>query len=266
MNTNIENILENNPILKKSYLPSILNVNRDADRTSEKYKETNDPEIVEYLNNKGFFINTYKQTNAHNKEKLQYKPFIASFVNPNLPKIENIGQLSVLFENSKDGVKSAAFNLGFYTFLCSNGLKVGTSLFNSFIIRHKGNITYQIDEFIDNIIDVTPKLYNVVNTFRKIELNPRQALEFAEKASVLRFKDNQKIEPTELLKARRREDNSNSLWHVFSRVQENLIRPNRLINYRDENNKIRLAKPIKNITLDRNINTGLWELANEYIP
>jgi hypothetical protein len=65
-----------------------------------------------------------------------------------------------------------------------------------------------------------------------------------------------------LLVPQRADDAPNNLWTVFNRVQEKLV--NGQFKHLGSDNKVRQARPIKNITLNLDINEGLWQLANSY--
>ena len=99
--------------------------------------------------------------------------------------------------------------------------------------------------------------------FKSTELNDEQIVEFANKASQLRFNNDKSetyVDINGLLQIERVEDEGNNLWSVFNRVQEKLISGN--FSYGKKNRK---ARSIKNFTQDLNINKELWEMANEYV-
>jgi hypothetical protein len=71
------------------------------------------------------------------------------------------------------------------------------------------------------------------------------------------------IELEELLAIERNEDNGNTLWKVFNRVQEKIVGGS--FTYVNEEGKLRKARPIKNFQQDMALNGQLWEIAEQFI-
>ena len=94
------------------------------------------------------------------------------------------------------------------------------------------------------------------------------AQDFAQKALALRYSDPAlaPIRAEQLLDVRRGEDGGNSLWAVTNRCQENLLRGG----MRDAGRMNRSGKPFRPMRAIRAlganvaINTGLWELAENF--
>jgi hypothetical protein len=90
------------------------------------------------------------------------------------------------------------------------------------------------------------------------------AAEFAAKAAELRFGDNLgKIDTDQLLLVERKEDAGMSMWAILNRVQEKLVGGG--FNYQNEKGKSRKARALKNFTQNIEFNSGLWELADQYV-
>jgi hypothetical protein len=70
------------------------------------------------------------------------------------------------------------------------------------------------------------------------------------------------IELEELLAVERNEDNGNTLWKVFNRVQEKIVGGS--FTYVNEEGKLRKARPIKNFQQDMALNGQLWEIAEQF--
>ena len=88
---------------------------------------------------------------------------------------------------------------------------------------------------------------------------------FATAALRLRYEDAQKapVGPEKLLEARRYEDAGEALWHVFNRLQENLLRGGLKDETRCRADGRRFARTRAITGLDRNVrlNKELWSLA-----
>jgi len=250
---------------KLPVVASLLNLNRDPSRTSEKYKSTDDIAVVKQLNDAGWFVSSYKQVKAHDSAKQQFKGYQATYTNQNFPSLNNEGSLTLVQRNSKDGLKPFTFNIGFYRIVCTNGLIVGKDLFTPVHVKHIGDLPGQVKEIVHQATNVLPNVYERVNAMQDRVLTDDEALELASKAAQLRFDDKNTINPFSLLLTRRHADQGNSLWKVFNRVQENLINSNRFFKVTDTNGKKRAARNIKDIELSYKINTNLWGLSESYL-
>jgi hypothetical protein len=155
------------------------------------------------------------------------------------------------------------FQVGLIRFVCENGLVISDQDFAKVQIRHTGYSFEELQVKIAGVIEKLPNLVEKINIFKATELSDEQVVEFANKASQLRFNNDKSetvVDINGLLVVERVEDEGNDLWSVFNRVQEKLINGN--FSY---GRKKRKARSIKNFTQDLNINKELWEIANEYV-
>jgi len=245
---------------------SILNFDRDPDRTSEKYRPTDDVAIVQTLNNMGWNITSYQQRKAHDPSKSIYRKFLATYTNPTLPNIGEKGRVTIVERNSKDGVSSNEFFAGMDIFACLNGMIVGTQLFAPLKIRHKGNIPEELDRLVASLADKLPIVGERVTQMSALRLTESQCYEFARKAIELRFGEENAngVKPDDILRARRNADNTQSLWDTMNRLQENLFRPENL-RFTRSDGKVTTARRIRNIDVQVKVNTGIWDLAETYL-
>ena len=84
--------------------------------------------------------------------------------------------------------------------------------------------------------------------------------QLALEAAELRFGDEIEFDINQLLKTNRKEDEGDSLWSVYNRIQENLTQSNLLID-RDGN----LISGVNNVEDDVKINQQLFELAYDLV-
>lgn len=248
---------------------SLFNLSRDPERTSVKYRESDDLAIVQRLNSLGWFIDKYTQRKARTADKQVYKKYLATYTNPSLPVVKE-GKFTLLQTNSKDGTTALVFDLGFFRFACENGLIIGSSLFDKIRILHKGEGLDKVQDVIGQALNLFPQVAKTIENMQRTVLSFSQAEEFAAKAIELRLgKEAEKtFSPIDVLKANRESDAGNSLWKVLNRVQENLIKAPELrfdnvINKKTGIN--RKAREVKNIDLNMKINKGIWSLSEEYL-
>ena len=96
-------------------------------------------------------------------------------------------------------------------------------------------------------------------------LDRDEQIGFAGKALALRFPELDKagIQPSRLLECRRADDNSENLWTVFNRVQENLLGGGLI--RRTETGRLSRTRRITSIREDVRLNGRLWDLAEEVL-
>lgn len=251
---------------------SILSLGRDLEKTSTKYKKTNDVNVVEELNRAGFQILAYKERKAHQGKNQNFKPYRAVYQNPSFGKLPDGSTFTITQRGASDGTSKLVLGGGLYRILCSNTLIVGSSLFKPFAIKHVGDVETPLQNIIEQLIDSVPRVFGRVKDMSAHSLSVQDALEFAERAAALRFDPTEvKVDPRDLLAARRDEDNSIDLWTTMNRVQENLIRGKTFKAQfagpaKDGSDKQpRAVSAVKDINLDWDINVGLWNLASSYL-
>jgi len=245
---------------------SLLNNDRDPTRTSEKYKTTDDVSVVKQLNSLGWFIQSYKQVKAHDSAKAPFKGYIATYKNDNFPAFGNEGNLTLLQRNSRDGIKKFQFSMGFYRLVCTNGLIVGTDIFEPISIKHVGDLPSQVDAIVMQASTALPDVYDRITAMLGTTLTQDETVEFAKRAASLRFKDGDRsVDPASLLLARREQDKGFDLWHVFNRVQENLINSDKNFKTTNKEGKTRAVRSVSNIDLTYNVNRDLWSLSETFV-
>jgi hypothetical protein len=169
--------------------------------------------------------------------------------------------------NSHDTGSSYKLSAGLFRVWCSNGATTPVGEYGIYRVEHRGSVIDDVIEASYRIIDDNiPLLTSRVQEFQSIQLPVSRQLEFAERAASLRW-DKAPVEPFELLEPRRQSDVGSDLWHVFNRIQENIVRGGiRYERYNDETGRIRRARtrPIRSVSQDLDFNVKLWRLAEEY--
>ena len=117
------------------------------------------------------------------------------------------------------------------------------------------------------------KVISRVDLWRSIELSPEQQRDFALRGLASRWPTNGPVSVNfeHILTPRRSADVSNSLWSVFNRTQESLIRggfdasfasaEEREQGYFSASRTFRRVRKVTGISANERINTQLWELA-----
>jgi hypothetical protein len=167
----------------------------------------------------------------------------------------------VVIVNSHDGSSSYQISLGIFRIVCSNGLIVASSMFESYRVRHTGNnLLTEVRDASLRIIDRAPEVFAGIDRFKNTPLTIKQQLEYAEKALALRD-SSIKVLPIEALQRRREADNDNNLWNTFNIVQENLLRGG--FHGETSTGRFRRVRGITGVSRNVELNKDLWKLTEE---
>ena len=173
----------------------------------------------------------------------------------------------LILTNSHDGFNSFQFRVGIYRFVCSNGLVVADEEFSAFRIRHKGYTFEELRGVVSQAVADLPNKVQILNQMQLRELTPAEQRQLAIDAMALRATnpDAKYTEASiqEVLKATRKEDEGDSLWLVFNRVQESIINGGYSAALRGA--KVRKVKKIKSFERDLQVNQDLFKLATAFI-
>ena len=169
----------------------------------------------------------------------------------------------VILTNSHNGTTSFKMEAGLYRMVCSNGLTIKSESYGEVKIQHSGNIADRVREGADFIIDCAPKALEITKAWDRIQLTPRQRINFAREALTFRYGETvPHVTPEQILVPRRNADEGNSLWRVFNVVQENLEQGG--INGVDGRGKDVVSRPVTSGGNSLRANRQLWELAETF--
>jgi hypothetical protein len=153
---------------------------------------------------------------------------------------------SITISNSCNGVKPLQMSLGIFRQVCTNGLVRFDQHAESENIKHIEINYMNLDRFITSVTNKTGKLLNEVSEMKHKGLSLEEMRKLATEAASLRYNDLEDINIDDLLIVNRVEDESNDLWTVFNRIQENL------------------THDVNNMNEDIRLNKQLFSLANQY--
>ncbi len=238
---------------------------RPADHINlNRYKFTPTTEVISHMNDLGFVLTDAKQSATKLDLRRDYGTHIVTFQHPELSIKGSDGKLeakpTVVLLNSHDGVTPIKFEMGMFRLVCSNGLMIKDQDFGGFRERHTKMDFNAVKSLISEKIEGMSKVVEKISRWNGVEMSAGQRIAFATEALAMRLSSDRQAEDyeiNEILSSRRKEDDSNSLWHVFNRVQENLIKGGFQMNNRT-------ARPITNPIQDMTLNQGLWTLAEAY--
>ena len=222
-------------------------------KVSDRYSFADSEYYLQKFIDADWFIHSARQVS-----KSEYAPHQVVLRNND---IATVGDLlpQLIFTNSHNGIKKMTIDTGIYRLVCSNGLVVPTSITQSLSIKHLDLGDSTTDTIVNSFYEKVPIIMNNIDRMRNKILTDDEIDNFTYNALQIRFTNAVGININDVVKPLRIEDNSDDLWTVFNVVQEKLIRGGIQLPSK------RHSRPINNFVNDNNINTKLWELAEQYI-
>ncbi len=152
---------------------------------------------------------------------------------------------SITISNSTTGNSPLNLDLGAFRLVCSNG-SIRFDRAAESKIKHTEVNYKQLPQLIAKLNNKALILSDVINEMKHIQLSTDDMKKFAFEAARLRFDDLTDVDVHSIFKVNRIEDESNDLWTVFNRIQENL------------------TADVKNFNTDIKLNQQLFSLAEQY--
>lgn len=206
------------------------------EKTSDTYQFVSTRNILEQVQNHGWKITGAsaqgRSLHAQHRVTLVHEKDLALAQNP----LQNQdGILRIEMFNSHNLTKRFMMVMGYFRFACSNGLIVATGPAETIRTKHRfsDNRLEQIMEQIQNVSERFPKVLATIEDFKNRQLTDIEQNAFAEYAIKGRYLYRQALPKRfqrldgmveRVLSTRRSEDEGNSAWAVYNRVQENIVR------------------------------------------
>ena len=169
--------------------------------------------------------------------------------------------VEILFFNSFDRSKAFTISVGIYRFSCANGLVVGET-FDSYKLRHIGDLENNLDEIIQKVTEFKPKIEQKIRNFSSLILSQLEMETFAKLAVPLKFASHLEVDSKQLLNPHRDSDRRDtSLFSILNILQENLIRSNNITGVNKETGRRFTSREITSLSKDYDINASLFDLA-----
>jgi hypothetical protein len=222
-------------------------------KVSNRYSFADSEYYLQKFIDADWFIHSARQVS-----KSEYAPHQVILRNKD---IATVGDLlpQLIFTNSHNGIKKMTMDTGIYRLVCSNGLVVPTSITQSLSIKHIDLGDSTTDTIVNSFYEKIPIIMNNIDRMRNKILTNDEIDNFTYNALQIRFINAVGININDVVKPSRIEDYSDDLWTVFNVVQEKIIRGGIQLPSK------RHSRPINNFVNDNDINTKLWQLAEQYI-
>jgi len=239
----------------------VLHTKIPHEKTSEKYSLISSIDIINELKSYNWHVTSVqvagvKDESRENKQVhcVRLRHF-DDLIAPQESAVE------LIFFNSFDRSKAFSLSIGIYRFSCSNGLVIGET-FDSYKLRHIGDLQNNLDEIIQKITEFKPKLEQKIRNFSSLMLSEQEMQTYAKLAVPLKFAPHLEVDYKQLLIPHREEDmRDTSLYTVLNIIQENLIRANNITGVNKETGRRFTSREITSISKDYEINVGLFDLA-----
>jgi len=230
-------------------------------KMSARYKTVQTNLIAQKFKDMGFIVDsvTQRRSRKHAATGGGYGKHMVRLSHPQLLKSEahNDVKLQLIVTNSFDGSSTFKIQLGFFRFVCSNGMIVGETL-ESYAHKHTGMILEELDESIERIVAQTHKLSGILTSMKSKMLSVVEIHSLEQEAMKLRSDKIKSIEWT----ARREEDKPTDLFTVYNRIQEDLVRGGTAAT--SESGNVRVLREIKGVDKLKQLNERLFDLAAKY--
>ena len=241
-------------------------VTAPSSRVSNKYSFIPTSVILEDLDKLGWKIREVVNPKYKSTANQSHGKHMVRLFNENIHITSGADKnfVEIALYNSSNGLSKFKMEVGIFRFVCENGMVVKSEDFGSINVRHSGYSFESLKASIDEMIVKLPELAGKINQFSAKELTTSEIQGLAKAAYDLRGggRTPNAEELAEILKVRRPEDEGNSLWVVFNRIQESVVRGGQM--FIDARGRMREQKAIRNLDKSLKINQELWALAESY--
>ena len=234
---------------------------------SERYGFVPTIEVVDALKDQGWYPVRALQTNVRDRNKRHLAKHMIRFRQEPDRQIQ-VGDClaEVVLTNSHDRSSAYQLDLGLFRLACENGMVTRTGDLGGIRVKHGRHIVEHIIEGTINLTHQVPKISESVDHFRSTLVSKEEARLYAKAALSLRYGEDwvysSPVRPEDLLQVRRIDDHESSLWKVFNRVQENMMKGGIL--GRSQTGRNVRTRAIHSVTEDVKLNRALWMLTDEF--
>lgn len=242
--------------------------NTHKDTLSKRYSFVNTSSMMDMIGEFGWHPTDVQQQRTRKEDSVPYAKHLLAFEHPGIT-LDDKHRLRLLLINSHNGLASLKFMIGIFRLVCSNGLIVSDTSFGSFRQVHKNINIDDVRVVLNEMLQRIPSVADVYNKATHVLLSKERKWDFARDAAQIAWPQRNHI-PLELresmLVPRRAEDAKDDLWSVYNTVQESIIKGGITLDTKLKDDVYVPVRSRKVTSLNRGIkvNTGLWDLVNEY--
>jgi hypothetical protein len=196
---------------------------RNVQRIKQKEFYIPTLDVITKLQDEGWKISGVAEQRGKNRKitsnyvQLQHPDFAVQN-----SKGKNEAFTSITLSNSCNGNRPLQMSLGMFRQVCTNGLVRFDQHAETENIKHIEVNARDLDRFVTSMNIKANKLLTEVNEMKHKGLSIEDMRKLAREAARLRYNNLDEINIDDLFAVNRVEDESNDLWTVFNRIQENL--------------------------------------------
>ena len=243
----------------KSAAPSIFS-DTPIDGVSDRYAFVPTHSVLDTFRSAGYYPIMASESKVRNNDNQGYQKHIIQFRNlDNLLRPDAAQEYAdIVLTNSHNRTSSFIVDLAFFRIVCANMMVVPSQSFSHHSIIHSGFNLDKVIRAIDEVVSHMRKMKDEIEDFKSIQLSSLEQHSLARAAIDIRFdKDTHVVASNEFLKVNRDADKDSSLWTVFNRVQEAMIRGG-VKGTNNNSNKSFTSKAINSIDATLKLNKELF--------
>jgi hypothetical protein len=222
---------------------------RDIHRMNPPNTFINPLSVAELLQNEGWELQgVAEQRNKRRQVSSQYLRMQHPDLRVNDVKGNSDSVATIVISNQCDGAKPMNVDLGMFRQVCSNGM-VARDEVSKTKIPHTEEGMMKLKESLQPLYTASQRVIAEVERMKLVDMSMNDIKKLAYDSIVTRYGenfDNTLVSVDDVINSRRFQDNSNDLFTVFNRIQENL------------------THDITNYDRDIKLNKELFELASVY--
>ncbi|WP_323102734.1 DUF932 domain-containing protein [Klebsiella variicola] len=242
------------------YVPSVFCEDKHESR-SDRYTYIPTITLLDNLQREGFQPFFACQTRVRDLHKRDHTKHMLRLRREEQISGKQVPEIILL--NSHDGSSAYQMLPGLFRFVCQNGLVCGQT-FGEVRVPHKGSVVEKVIEGAYEVLGKFDRLEEKRDAMQSLLLPPPAQQAFARAALTYRFgEEHQPVTETQILSARRWQDEGGDLWTTYQRIQENLMKGG--LTGRTTNGKRAHTRAVKGIDSDLKLNRALWVMAESLL-
>lgn len=238
--------------------------------TSKKYTFIPTFQIIKDMKKLGWEVCQAVSMKSTDAVQAAYGKHMIKFFNPAIFIAGEDGNVEaypqILVMNNHRGWGRFKFEVGVFRLVCSNGLVVKDKDMGSFEFRHLGYSFEELKQLVSKAVEALPGVVQKINVLSGRVMTAAEQKDFAKKALQVRMGEEKEVSDAEIrqiLQSTRKEDDGSSLWKVFNRVQEHLLKGG--FETTTASGSTRKVRKISNMLKDLELNQDLWALTEQYV-
>ncbi len=241
-------------------VPSVFGEDKHASR-SEKYTFIPTITLLENLQNEGFQPFFACQSRVRDPGRREHTKHMLRLRKSGQITGQQVPEIIIL--NSHGGESSFQLLPGIFRSVCTNSLVCGQS-FGEIRVPHRGNVVEKVIEGAYEVLGIFDRVEEKQDAMQSLLLPPPAQQAFARAALTYRFgEEHQPVTESQILSARRWQDESADLWTTYQRIQENLLKGG--LPGRTAKGKRSHTRAVNSIDGDVKLNRALWVMAESLL-